>query len=128
MTSDSKGHGHSEGYALIKNTLMTTYTSVLKYFFNFNHSKTVKTIVVDKDISKIGVIRKVYPHANIVLCSFHVIRAREGAIQTHCRQMSETEKAKISKLVHTMVYCESVDKFNDAFSQIPVQRDHFATI
>lgn len=48
------------------------------------------TVVIDKDFSEIQAVRNVLPHAVILICKFHVIKAVQEALRVIVQRSAKT--------------------------------------
>ncbi|ETN23228.1 hypothetical protein PPTG_02860 [Phytophthora nicotianae INRA-310] len=78
-----------------------------------NDWKLTKVIMVDKDLTEIGVLRSMFPDARILLCQFHVLKWLRGAVRDDSKY--DTFPSAILKqmdhCVSNMVYSKSDDEF-----------------
>lgn len=73
MAVDGRGEGRVIAYAIICNERLETVTSILAAVKAAHNMKndSVKTVLVDKDMSEIAAVREIFPTAQLVICLFH---------------------------------------------------------
>ena len=74
MIQDENLHGLPVAYSIMR----TEEDSNMEFSYNnftpfIDHDKN-KVIFVDKDLQNIDILRKLFPKAKILLCTFHVIK------------------------------------------------------
>ena len=62
----------------------------------------------DKDLQNIDLLKKYFPQANILLCTFHVIKYLKGVVADY---ESKENKQDVMDIISKMVYCKDDNEY-----------------
>ena len=116
MVMDGYGFGRCVGYCFISSENKDVVKAALQCFIDANSSETelIKTVILDKDAAEISSVKEVIPNASIQLCLFHVLKTFKK--ETSRPEFTEREQGR--KILEQMVYCKSIDQYNDLLEQL----------
>ena len=77
-------------------------TTFKKNNLNYHY---IQTIMVDKDLTEVELLKKHFPNASIELCLFHVLKAIKTKIAT--MNLPKNTNIKIKKYVQQLVFAHS---------------------
>ena len=117
MVADENNHGHVVGYAIVRNEKLMTFDNLYGEFFKRNDKITVLTVVIDKDASEIGAVKKLNKSINIILCRFHVMKAFHSKLEK-CN-ISKDSFSEYWRHIHKMVHCVEEMEFFDSLGVLP---------
>ena len=80
-------------------------------FFKTMCTKSTNIFVVDKDFNEIFVLKRVFPEAKILLCTFHVLKYEKNLIATVLVQVEK--KNDIMSSFKEMLYARSLDSYDE---------------
>ncbi len=74
MVQDKNLRGLPVGYCFVDHEKADNLRFMYDQFTKYNNPDSVEVIMVDKDLSNIELIKKYFPKATILLCTFHVFK------------------------------------------------------
>jgi len=117
MVMDGNGAGRSAGYAFVANEKSVTIKMVLEAFvenIGAEVAKNIKTVIIDKDYSKVKAIKEVLPEAQIQLCDFHVSKTFKRRLQKE-KQLTDEQKEEVKKVLEKLRHCCDHSEFEFEF-------------
>jgi len=76
----------------------------------------VTTNMVDKDLTNIELLKQYYPNANILLCTFHVLKWFKKLVNDTVT--GKETKEQIHDILTKMVYSQSEEDFNSHYQSL----------
>ena len=121
MASDQLGNGRVVAAAVVASETCEILEEVFSEFASVNNSENiVKTIIVDKDLSEINAIKKIFKQANVFLCLFHVIKAFIAKVTKTSHHNSVKQKA--INIFQEMLYCCSEDIYKKIAAKFQAEK------
>ena len=80
------------------------YNFVYKNVFDVLDASLVKIIMVDKDLQNLDLVRDAIPTADLLICTFHVLKYLRTRIVA--LDAPKVVKLEMKQLVNQMVYCD----------------------
>ncbi|GFO03884.1 Zinc finger swim domain-containing protein 1 [Plakobranchus ocellatus] len=77
MTCDGENAGIVVAYALVIDEKSSTVSHIIDIFKSNNDCSSLSSVTIDKDFSELRAVKEKLPHAEIILCKFHVLKAFE---------------------------------------------------
>jgi transposase len=74
------------------------------------HIDKIENIMIDKDLQNIDFLKEFFPKANILLCTFHVIKYLKVVTGKY---ESEENKQVIMDIIEDMVYADYVEEYQE---------------
>ncbi|KAJ0398064.1 hypothetical protein ATCC90586_001666 [Pythium insidiosum] len=103
-------------------------TRVLEHFERENPgvAEKVEVLMVDKDLNEIKILRKYFPCAGVLICSFHVVKYLKAASRKpEYGKVSADDHDAIDAIAHNMVYARTKEEYE---SNRDMLRDVCATV
>ncbi|KAJ0393888.1 hypothetical protein P43SY_005073 [Pythium insidiosum] len=101
---------------------------VLEHFEHVNPgvAEKVEVLMVDKDLNEIKILRKYFPCAGVLICSFHVVKYLKAASRKpEYGKVSADDHDAIDAIAHNMVYARTKEEYE---SNRDMLRDVCATV
>jgi len=110
LAQDSYKHGLPIAYCLLKSenreNMQFMYDTLEKHL----HIDKIENIMIDKDLQNIDFLKEFFPKANILLCTFHVIKYLKVVTGKY---ESEENKQVIMDIIEDMVYADYVEEYQE---------------
>lgn len=84
------------------------YEEVLSTFQR-NNSSAVSSFMVDKDFAELAALSKIWPHAKVELCLFHVLKSAKLKICS--LEISKDQKDQLKETFQSIAYAASEEMF-----------------
>ncbi|ELU01825.1 hypothetical protein CAPTEDRAFT_191966 [Capitella teleta] len=100
MCQDGDGHGRIVAYAIVWNESYLRIQSILTTFKEKNYCGNLRSMVMDKDLTEIKVVKEVFPDLPVIICKFHVLKAfKKETSRISCMQTREEACSLLQKIV-----------------------------
>ncbi|KAE8962905.1 hypothetical protein PR001_g29548, partial [Phytophthora rubi] len=108
MAHDAFGKGQFVQHAVVQNERNPTLSTALEEFKRNNPAwSRVKCILIDKDFGEIGVLKKAFPDATLLLCQFHVLKYLREQIASKDYGFNSWQKQQLDGLINLLVYAKT---------------------
>jgi zinc finger SWIM domain-containing protein 3 len=107
--------GESEIVAvfLIDSEDTASLTEAMQCFKQRNSNWTkIRTVITDKDMAEREAIKQEFTDATLLLCLFHVLRARSREITTAKMHVTETQRTSALQALQRIAYSASEEVYN----------------
>ncbi|EEY69056.1 uncharacterized protein PITG_23301 [Phytophthora infestans T30-4] len=105
MAHDVFGHGQFVQHALLQNERRHTLVTAIEEFKQNNPAWTrVQSILIDKDVTELSVLRAAFPDASILLCQFHVLKYLREAVASSDYGFTSWQKDQLRSTFNLLVY------------------------
>ncbi|KAJ0408790.1 hypothetical protein ATCC90586_005541 [Pythium insidiosum] len=114
MIMNEYGEGLPVQQSLIETNGDWHMDKVLAHFKRVNSDahEQVRVIVVDKDLNEIRVLQAHFPHARILICTFHVIKyLKLKTKNVEFGRISTQDQASIDNIVYDMIYAKDNEEY-----------------
>ncbi|XP_035667341.1 uncharacterized protein LOC118410003 isoform X2 [Branchiostoma floridae] len=114
---DGDGVGQPVGYVILTDETKSSIVTALQLFLQHNpQSAAVRTVIIDKDPSEIAAVSEVLPHADVIICLFHTMKALKEAARQHVKDREVHEE--VTKLIKKLAYSLTEESYDEAFGEL----------
>ncbi|KAJ0406038.1 hypothetical protein P43SY_010094 [Pythium insidiosum] len=114
MAIDDHGRGQAVQHSLLERNADWHMIRVLEHFERVNPgvAEKVEVLMVDKDLNEIKILRKYFPRARVLICSFHVVKYLKAASRKpEYGKVSADDHDAIDAIAHNMVYARTKEEY-----------------
>lgn len=115
LSQDSYLHGLPVAYCLLKRENRENMQFMYESFIKNLNKDIIENIMIDKDLQNIDLLKKYFPEANILLCTFHVIKYLKGVVADY---ESKENKQDVMDIISKMVYCKDDNEYQQLLQKI----------
>ena len=118
MCQDGEGRGRVVAYAIVRSESYERVSGVISTFKKENPKcSDLTTVVVDKDLTELRVIKELFPQVHIVICKFHVLKAFKKETATiFPLSTRDTVRNLLEKIVHSRSFEEYDTQYTELCS------------
>ncbi|KAK1930272.1 Zinc finger SWIM domain-containing protein 3 [Phytophthora citrophthora] len=113
LVHDTMGRGQHVQHALITDERAETMRLAIMQFKKCNSSwPDVRSIVVDKDFTEIGVFKSEFPEARALLCRFHAIKYIQERMAKTDYGLDALQRERLKPMASLIVRAKSQEEYN----------------
>ena len=125
LGEDSNGQSEIFATFIVANEERSTISKMVKIFKqnNPNWKKTV-TIMSDKDFTERQVLAEEFPHSQLQICLFHVLRSMRREITAEKMGITGEERNLCLEIIQKMVYSQSEEQYQGLLESLKMTDIH----
>ncbi|CAF1026395.1 unnamed protein product [Brachionus calyciflorus] len=116
LVQDSNCNGRPVSYCLMKNETNENLEFFYNKFSEYNSVEFVKLVMVDKDLSKLFLVKKFFPNSLTLLCVFHVIKYLKSVVGKLV--VSQCVKNELMECMQGMVYVCNEEEYESYYNEL----------
>ena len=115
LVQNQRLKGLPVAFAYMRNETNVNFDFVYDKVFEVLDVSRVKIVMVDKDLQNLDLLRARIPNAELLICTFHVLKYLRTRIVGS--DLKKVQKNSIKELVNAMVYASSQTEYEEFHSQ-----------
>ncbi len=116
LVEDGVGCGIPVLFAFVKNETSNILTSIVEWFCSQNDGSITRVVIVDKDLTLLSALQKLFKDSNVLLCHFHVLKyIRKKIISLN---VSSDVKSELLQCVFKMTYANTDAEYDTAYKHL----------